>query len=419
METSEIYWERKKCRICNSENLLKYIDFGLMPIATFFKKPGQKDERRIPLGVNFCKDCGMSQLDAIVKPEILFSKDYPYSSSVSKTFEEHCTRMAKSLKELFGNKEGLKILDIASNDGCLLKEFRKEGFEVIGVDPAEMVARKATEDGIYTIYSFWDRETAKKVLEKIGKVDVVTATNVFAHLDDVHNFIEDSKTVMSDEGLFLAEFSYAKNQIEKNEFDIILHEHLSYYLVAPLVKLFSMHGMKICDLKEFKNLHGGTLRVMAIKNNNTTIPIKQEVINNYLEEEKKAGLLDAERYLSVKRHAEEIKKETRILINKLKAQGKTIAGYGAPVKGNTFVNYCELTKDDIKFIVDDTKEKQGLIYAGTEIPIVPADYLKSHKPDYLLILAWNFADEIIKKTQEYKDKGGKYIIAIPKPRIID
>jgi len=418
MEDSNLYWERKTCRICNSPNIVKYLDFGMMPIATFFKKPGEKDTERIPLGVNFCKDCGLSQLDVVVKPEILFSKDYPYSSSVSKTFQEHCRKMARTIRELYGNKEGLKILDIASNDGCLLKEFRDEGFKVIGVDPAEEVAKKATAQGIETIYSFWDEKTAEEVLERIGKVEVVTATNVFAHLDGIHEFLENAKKVMTNDGIFLIEASYAKRQIEKNEFDIVLHEHLSYYLVTPLEKFFSMHGMKISDVEIIEGLHGGTLRVIAVKNENTRIPIKQEKINKYMEEEKNSGLLDVERYMKVKEYAEEVKKETRRLLDELKSQGKMIAGYGAPVKGNTFVNYCELAKDDLRYIVDDTKEKQGLIYAGTEIPIVPSKKLEEERPDYLLILAWNFADEIMKKTKGFKDSGGKYIIAIPKPRII-
>ena len=186
----------------------------------------------------------------------------------------------------------------------------------------------------------------------------------------------------------------------------------------PLVKLFSLHGMKISNILEFEKIHGGSLRIIAIKDENTRIPVHNEIIQEYLDDEKTRGLLNPDNYLSLSKNALDIKIEIRKIIDELKSQGKIIAGYGAPVKGNTFVNYCGLTSDDLKYIIDDTLDKQGTVYAGTKIPIVSNNFLKTEKPDYLLILAWNFADEIMKKTKEFRDSGGKYVIAIPKPRIV-
>lgn len=414
-----MFWERNSCRICGSTNLFKYLDFGDMPVATSFKKAEDSPDDKIPLAVNFCEDCGLSQLSVVVEPSYIFSPSYPYNSSVSRTFQEHCFEMAKSLKKMFGDSDGLKILDVASNDGCLLKEFRKNGFACIGVDPATKLVEKANKDGIETICAFWDKEVARKIVDNFGKADIVTATNVFAHIDDVHDFVESAKIAMSEDGVFVIEFGYAKNLLEQNEFDTVLHEHLSYYLVNPLAKLFSMHDMKISDIIAFEKIHGGSLRVVVVKNGNSKIKVNESVVRKYLQDEKEGGLLDHASYLSLEKEAQQIKKETRDLIKSINSRGQIVAGYGAPVKGNTFINFCELTKEDIPFIVDDTKDKQGLVYAGPKIPIVPNNWIVEKKPDYLLILAWNFAEEIMNKTQEFSQVGGKYIIAIPKPKVVD
>lgn len=417
--STERYWERTTCRICGSADLLTYMDFGEMPVATAFKKPGEADDERIPLAVNLCRVCGLSQLGVVVEPSYIFSPNYPYSTSVSTTFRDHCSQMAASLKEVFGGQEGLKVLDVGSNDGCLLKEFLKQGYECIGVDPAETVVEKARAEGIESICAFWDSRVAGDVVSRKGKMDVVTATNVFAHLDDVHGFLESVGRAMSNDGVFVMEASYAKNLLDYNEFDIILHEHLSYYLVSPLERLFSLHDMRISNVEEFEKIHGGSLRITAIKSSNKRIPVREQGVGGYLQREREKGLLNPERYLRLERSAAMIRQETRELIDRIKARGETVAGYGAPVKGNTFVNYCGLTEKDLPFIVDDTKDKQGLLYAGTNIPIVSSDALAEEPPQYLLILAWNFADEIMRKTRSFSEAGGKYLIAIPKPRVVE
>ena len=239
-----------KCRICNSMNLVKYFDFGDMPLANSFKKPGQSEELKVPLEVMFCRVCANSQLSVVVDPKLLFS-DYLYFSSVSSTFREHCVHMANLVTTAL--KKKLKVLDIASNDGCLLQEFQKFGHDVIGIEPAIQISKTANEKGIPTICEFWGKKAAGQVLGRIGKVDIITATNVFAHVDDVHEFVKHVYNILDDDGSFIIEFPYMRNLVRWNEFDTIYHEHLSYFLVKPIQLLLKQHDMAISDISEHKS----------------------------------------------------------------------------------------------------------------------------------------------------------------------
>lgn len=407
---------KENCRICNSTTLVKYFDFGNMPLVDSFIGAGDPGDRRFPLAVMFCTQCAHSQLSVVVNPGVLFS-DYLYHSSVSKTFSNHCALMAREIKKLF-RRENLKCLDIASNDGCLLKEFKNEGFQVIGVDPAENLCKIAEESGVPSIADFWGRESARKAVERIGRLDVITATNVFAHVDDLHSFVDAVHYALTDDGVFVIEFPYMRNLIRYNEFDTIYHEHLSYFLVKPLLTLFAQHNMHIADLVEFEHIHGGTLRVSVIKDENGSIPTHTDVIDRYVALEQEEELHTITPYLHLEQSAQRIRAEFVNKVRELRAQHKKIAGFGASAKGNTFINYCRLEKEDIPFIVDDTKQKQGLLYAGTRIPIVPNEWLKNEKPDYVLILVWNFAREIMEKYKDYTGNGGKFMVAIPKLTIL-
>ncbi|MBW2983760.1 class I SAM-dependent methyltransferase [Candidatus Woesearchaeota archaeon] len=416
MENKPKYKSRDTCRICGSRNLIKYFDLGNIPLVNSFVAPGEKEADKMPLAVMFCNDCSNSQLNVVVNPTHLFS-DYIYHSSVSKTLQKHFSQMAKDIKSLFKNKNNLKCLDIASNDGCLLKEFRAQGYDVIGVEPAKNLSKIANAQGIKTINSFWNMTAAKEVLKELGKVDVITATNVLAHVDDIHSFVSAVYEVLSDNGIFVIEVPYMRELIRNKEFDTMYHEHLSYFLVKPLIKLFFRHKMKICNLSGL-DMHGGTIRITAIKDSNTRIKTNQKIIDKFLEIELKEKLYTIKPYKKLEEKAKSVKERFIKKLTKIKAGGKKVAGYGAAAKGNVFVNYCGLDKEDINFIVDDTKDKQGKLYPGTRIPIVPCEWIDKEKPDYLLILAWNFAGEIIEKTKEYKENGGKYIIAIPKLKVI-
>lgn len=415
--TSEgIYYEKKECRICGSRNLVKYFDFGNMPLANSFAKSEADEEIKVPLEVMYCNDCSNSQLSVVVDPRYLFS-NYLYQSAISDTFKRHCKGLADYSRSLFDSKKKLKCLDIGSNDGTLLEEFKSKGCEVIGVDPAENICRKANSNGIRTICSLWGNDAVKQVLKACGSVDIITAINVFAHIDNIHESVSAVCNVMADDGIFIIEFPYMRHLIMNKEFDTIYHEHLSYLLVSPLIKLFSMHDMHICNISEF-DIHGGSLRISVAKDSNKKIKINKKSIDHYPTIESREKLNTPLPYRKLAEEAETIKKVFLDKLKELTAEGKSVAAYGASAKGNIFLNFCRLGKDDIKFIVDDTKEKQGLLYSGTKIPIVSREEMMAKKPDYILILAWNFAEEIMKKTSYYRKQGGKYIIAIPKLRII-
>lgn len=414
-KNERVFYRRNGCRVCGSKDLAKYFDFGDMPFANSFLKSEHDEEIRAPLQVMYCNNCSNSQLSVVVNPKYLFSS-YLYHSSVSETFNVHCSGLAEYAISLFGRRN-LKCLDIGSNDGTLLKQFKRRDCEVIGLDPAANICEQANRDGIRTVCAFWGKDGASQIVEKSGKQDIVTATNVFAHVDDAHGFVSSVLDVLSDEGVFIVEVPYAREMVRKKEFDTIYHEHLSYFLVNPLDRLFSMHGMRICNISEF-DIHGGSLRISVIKGSNSSIKINKEIVDHYTSLERKEGLNTIKPYMKMAVEVEQLKKKFLAKLKELKSKGMRIAGYGASAKGNVFLNYCGLDRDDIEFIVDDTKQKQGLLYPGTRIPVVLSSWIMEKKPDYILILAWNFTQEIMKKTEDFSKRGGKYIIAIPELKII-
>lgn len=404
------------CRICGSTKLVKYLHFGMMPLANAYVNPGS-DEKELgfPLEVFFCEHCALSQLSIVVEPEIMFS-NYAYHSSISKTFQKHCHDLAVRAKE-FLQKKSPFIVDIASNDGCLLREFKKEGFKVLGVEPAKNLAAMANQEGIETLPFFWDEIVAKKILQRHGAPDIITATNVFAHVDDVKSFIQNAQLLLADEGVLAIEVPYALNLIKKNEFDTIYHEHLSYFLVKPIQYLVEHEGMELRDVQELP-IHGGTIRVFITKKENTGFRKNPENIQSFLDREKTEGLDSINSYLDFVSKLLDFKIGLLQTLSRLKKEHLRIAAYGASAKGNTLLNYCGVSADFIDFIVDETPEKQNKLYAGNHIPIFGLAELEKRKPDVLLILAWNFAREIMEKTKEHEKRGGKYIIPIPKVRML-
>lgn len=411
-----MYQPIEECRICGSKKLTKYLHFGMMPLANAYVEPNSKEkEFGFPLEVLFCETCALSQLSIVVEPEIMFS-NYSYHSSISKTFQKHCSDMADQLKGYL-KKPNLFVLDIASNDGCLLREFKKKGFRVLGVEPAKNLAALANAEDLETMPFFWSEPIAQKILQKNGSPDAIVATNVFAHVHDLKNFVQNVKRILADEGVFIIEVPYALNLIKKNEFDTIYHEHLSYFLVKPLKFLFEQEGMELRDVQEMP-IHGGTIRVFVTKKENKVFLYQKNRVEEFLAHEKKEGLHDLKSYFDFVNKLLDIKIDLLELLSKLKKSGKTIAAYGASAKGNTMLNYCGVSSDFIDFIIDETPEKQNKLYAGNHIPIFGYEELEKRKPDYLMILAWNFAKEIMGKTKEHEKRGGKYIIPIPHVRVV-
>lgn len=415
---TSMYKKISSCRICGSKKIQKYLDLGKMPLANSLIRPEKTGRKELvfPLEVLFCPECALSQLSVVVDPKALFS-DYVYRSSVSKTFRNHCREMAADFKKIIGRKkERPFVLDIASNDGCLLREFRGENYRVLGIEPAENLAHLAEEEGLDTMAVFWDKKTAQKISREIGVPDVITATNVLAHVDDVHSFVGAVSEILGRENFFVVEVPTAANIIQKNEFDTIYHEHLSYFLLKPLLELFSRNGLEVFDAQMLE-IHGGTLRVFAAKKG-SVFRVNNKNIQKVLESEKKAKLYDFGTYLPLSKNISRLKADTIALLDKIKKEGKTIAAYGAAAKGNTLLNYYGIGKQYLDFIIDDTPEKQHCFTPGQHIPIFPSGYLEEKKPDYILLLAWNFFRELIDRIPKHRLRGGKYIIPIPEPRVI-
>ncbi|HLC79202.1 MAG TPA: class I SAM-dependent methyltransferase [archaeon] len=411
---SDKYRVLTNCRVCGGKKLQQYLDLGKMPLANnLITKNEIAAEEKFPLQVLYCSGCSFSQLSIIVNPDIMF-RNYVYRSSISKFFQNHCKEWASELNEKLLTKDDL-VIDIASNDGCLLQEFKREGNRVLGIDPAINLAKIANEQGIETLPQYWNPKLAEKIVEKYGKAKAIIAVNVFAHIDDLHSMVEGVNVALADGGYFMIESPHLLSLIKKTEFDTIYHEHLSYLMVGPLQKLMEGHKMRIAKVKKY-DIHGGSIRMYVEKESspNTSDGSVQQIIR----EEKDAGLYEFSNYINFKNDVEKIKKDLTTLLKKLKKEGKTIAAFGASAKGNTLLNYCNITTQ-IDCIFDDTPQKIGKLYPGVHIPIVAGSELLKRKPDYLLLLAWNFAKEIMQKTSEYKKAGGKYIIPIPKVEVVE
>ncbi len=407
---------RTTCRICRSAKLELILSFGPTPLANAFldERDRYGSELSFPLDVYLCKDCGFVQLLDVVNPVVLF-KDYVYVSSTSPVFVEHFETFAKQASLKLGLSKKSFVVDIGSNDGILLKPFKKLGVRVLGVEPDTIIAGFARKAGVPTISEFFTPKTAKKIVKQYGSADIVTATNVFAHIDDIHEVMLGVKILLKKEGVFVMEASYLVDVLEKNLFDTVYHEHLSYYSVSALKIFFEGAGMKIVDVERVAS-HGGSLRVFAQKKEASGTPSSS--VGKLLALEKRLKLQDEETYRAY---------ELRILINRaklltlltgLKKDGKRIAGYGAPAKGNTLLNFFSIGKELLDYIVDDSPHKQGKHTPGKRIPVVASTRLINDPPDYLLILAWNFAPSIIAKNETFRKKGGKFIIPVPTPRII-
>lgn len=403
------------CRLCKSKNLEKILDLGKTPPANSFLKKSQLNRKEdfFPLAVNFCKNCGQLQLSHVVSPEILF-RHYVWVSSTSPVTVTHFEEYAKELFDKLNLKRGDLIVEAGSNDGVLLKPLKKLGAEVIGVDPARNVAARATKEGIPTIPEFFNSGIAKEIVKKYGKAKVVTANNCFAHIDDLDEVMEAVLELLDKDGAFIIEAPYNIPLIEKNLFDIIYHEHVSYISATPLVGFFKRFGMEIFDIVQTP-VHWGSIR-FYIKLKSSKYKIGSSVVK-VLDEEKNKKLYDVNTYRKFAQKIVENKKKLVSLLEKIRREGKSIAGYGAPAKATTLLYYFGIGKETLDFIVDDSHFKHGLFTPGKHIPVVPTEEIYVRKPDYLLILAWNFADSIMKMHVKFKRNGGHFIIPVPKPKI--
>jgi len=407
----------EKCRVCKSIDLKSYINLGNLPLANNYvdgKNITVKSEKSYPLNVLFCEDCGLSQLSIVVDPKIMFTY-YSYRSSVSKSFIIHCENLVNSISSRFSKDvKDWKVVDIASNDGCLLQVFKENGSLVLGVEPAINIAKMAEKNGISTINDFWNKDAMEKVRQRFSTVDVITATNVFAHVDDIQEFVKLVKEILSSKGYFVIEVPYFDNFFSHMEFDTIYHEHLSYFLLSPMCRLFEQYDLQISSVEKV-DIHGGSIRVFVQHKGN---PIDSNV-KNILEIEKEKGYFIFSSYKSFFKRVKEVKKEFLEILKNAKEKGLKVIGYGAPAKGNTLLCYFGVGTELIEYLIDDTPEKQNTLAPGSHIPIVDNSYIiNENEETMVVILPWNFRKEIIKKAENLSGKKFKYIIPIPKPIII-
>lgn len=404
---------KNSCRICKGGELTRILSLGdHPPVDNFTDAAHISAEKRYPLDVYFCGTCNLVQLLDVVTQEELFHGSYAYFSSASAPLVEHFRSFADDLKSEHLKPADL-IVDIGSNDGVLL-QFFLDGYRVLGVEPSANVAEIARNKGIETIDGFFTVDMARKIVETHGKAKVVTANNVFAHIDDIDEIIRAVKELLTDDGVFVSESHYLLDLVEKREFDTVYHEHLCYYSVKPLQHLFGRFDMEVSDVRRV-DVHGGSIRVYARKKTGAPpAPSVQELFD--LEE--RAGLHALERFDGFQKEVEAIRDQLVSLVRGFRKEGKIVTAYGAPAKSGTLLNFCRLTADDLKYVTDTTPYKVGLLTPGSHIPVVSPEILTTETPDYILLLAWNYKDFILKKEQALRDRGTKFIIPIPKVEII-
>ncbi len=416
MTSDGVMREVSRCRVCGGDKLMKYLDLGMMPLANNLAASAAEARamQRYPMQVLYCRDCSLSQLSVVIDPRKLFSR-YAYRSSINQAYLRHCRQMARSVRDSLGLREDDLVVDIAGNDGALLSVFKDElGVRVVNVDPAENLAEIAEAAGVPTITSFWGADSARQIVSEYGRPKLITATNVFAHVDNVQDFVAAAKECLDDDGVLMLEFPYGVDFIEHREFDTIYFEHLSYVLLRPTKRLAENLDMQVFDVQK-QDIHGGSVRVFI---GNTDAHEVRPSVAKFLKKENTEGYHDVAVYENWEKEIAELIDDLVQRISSLKKDGASIAGFAASAKGNTLLNACCFDTSTIDYIVDDTPEKVGRFSPGTGIPIVDRTVFFADPPDYLVILAWNFADEIIASTSDYGDGGGRYIIPIPAFRIV-
>jgi SAM-dependent methyltransferase len=370
-------------------------------------------EPTFPLDLAFCRRCTLVQLVDTIPPEQLF-RDYLYFSSFSDTMVEHARRLAGNLTKSRHLDGGSLVVEIASNDGYLLQHYARAGVAVLGVEPAINVAAVARERGIPTITEFFGADLAGALAEERGRADVLHAHNVLAHVAELNGFVRGIRITLKRDGVAIIEVPYVKEMLDRLEFDTIYHEHLCYFSVTALDRLLRRHDLEIEEAARVP-IHGGSLRLTVRPSSNGTT---RESVDALLKEERLWGVSALETYEAFGDRVAALRRSLNAMLHALKAQGKRIAAYGAAAKGSTLLNYCGIYGDTIDFVVDRSTHKQGRFMPGVRLPIYPPRKLLELRPDYVLLLAWNLADEILEQQSEYRALGGRFIVPIPEPHVI-
>ncbi|HUT50217.1 MAG TPA: class I SAM-dependent methyltransferase [Alphaproteobacteria bacterium] len=404
------------CRFCGAALSETMVDLGETPLANSYIAPDQAAgyEPRFPLHVYVCTTCFLAQLPAHETPDAIFG-DYAYFSSYSQSWLDHAERYAEAMIERFDINPTNRVVEIASNDGYLLQFFKARGVPVLGIEPAANVAAAAQANDIPTLVQFFGTEAAQGLANARKTADLLVANNVLAHVPDLNDFVEGLRMALKWTGVLTIEFPHLLRLIEQNQFDTIYHEHFSYFSLTTAERVLKVHDLRIFDVEELPT-HGGSLRIYACRDE-----LDRETTSNVIrikQDEAKAGLQRMDTYRDFGRRAAAVGRELRDFLTNVKSAGKSVAGYGAPAKGNTLLNYCGIGPELLPYTVDVSPHKQGRLLPGSHIPVEHPDVIAERKPDYLLVLPWNLTDEIISDMRHVRDWGGRFVVPIPDVKVL-
>lgn len=406
------------CRSCGARLATVVVDLGMTPISNAFVRADHASfgEKFYPLKSFVCDNCWLVQLEDFETPETHFHGDYVYFSSFSDSWLAHARAFVENSVKRYGLDASSRVVEVASNDGYLLQYFVERGIPCLGVDPAENCANAAWKlRRVPTDIAFFGSETATRLLQQGGGADLLIANNVLAHVPDINDFVAGFKILLNEHGVATFEFPHVLEMIRNNEFDTIYHEHYSYLSILALEPLFARHGLSIIDAERLST-HGGSLRIYVSHAEGNGVP--RVSLSSVKSEELSYGLNKATTYSAFGESVGALKRSLLRLLIDLIEDGKSVAAYGAPAKGNTLLNYCGIGRDFIPYAVDRNAYKQGLLLPGTRIPVLAPDEISKRKPDYVLILPWNLREEITLQLAEIEQWGGKFIIPVPKPVIL-
>jgi 2-polyprenyl-3-methyl-5-hydroxy-6-metoxy-1,4-benzoquinol methylase len=406
------------CRFCASPLKTTFSDLGMSPLSNSYLKPEQlgKRESFYPLHAWVCEKCLLVQLEQFEPPERIFNDEYAYFSSFSDSWLAHAKAYVEAMVQRFGLGTKHLAVEIASNDGYLLQYFVQRGVQVLGIEPAANCAQAAEKKGVPSLVKFFGTRTADELVAQGRKADLLLGNNVLAHVPDLNDFVQGMKRLLTPSGVITMEFPHLLNLIEQNQFDTIYHEHFSYFSFVTVERVFAKHGIVLFDVEELAT-HGGSLRIYGRHDSDASKPVGPRVAA-LKERERRAGLERIETYEAFDEKVKRTKRRLLEFLVKAKEEGKQIAGYGAPAKGNTLLNYCGVRTDFIDFTVDRSPHKQGCFLPGTHIPILHPDKLKEARPDYVLILPWNIKDEIAAQVGYIREWGGRFVVPIPEVTIL-